>query len=83
MTISCNLSLKNTQQMVKNVTLGENMTSGEYFTTFHFLNFFNPVRLEALENSTKIATISRILSDKYKIFLKPSAPVLSAAAAIM
>ena len=35
------------------------------------------------ENSTKIATISRILSEKYKIFLKPSAPVLSAAAAIM
>ena len=35
------------------------------------------------ENSTKIATISRILCDKYKSFLKPSAPVLSAAAAIM
>ena len=35
------------------------------------------------ENSTKIATISKILSDKYKILLKPSAPVLSAAAAIM
>ena len=32
------------------------------------------------ENATKIATITRILSLKYKTFIKPSAPVLSAAA---
>ena len=42
-----------------------------------------PLYNDILEDSTKIATISRILSDKYKSFLKPSAPVLSAAAAIM
>ena len=34
------------------------------------------------ENTTKIATITRILSERYQSFIKPSAPVLSAAAAV-